>query len=100
MRRIATLMAVGAAGLMLATATTPAQAATGQVVVFSTEITPLKTYENPEGCYSFPPFAHVLNNQTDEPVTIHSDPFCVTPGPVVLPGFGMHVPEGYGSFSV
>ncbi|WP_255949956.1 hypothetical protein [Streptomyces odontomachi] len=100
MRRFATLMALGVAGLMMGVTATPAQAATGQVVVFSTEVTPLKTYENPEGCYSFPLFAHVLNNQTDATVMIHPDPFCGAPGMVVLPGFGMHVPEGYGSFSV
>lgn len=100
MRRIPVLVALGVAGLLMAATTAPAQAATGQVVVFSTEVSPLKTYENPEGCYSFPSFAHVLNNQTDAPVQLHADPFCATPGVTILPGFGMHVPEGYGSFSV
>jgi hypothetical protein len=100
MRRISALIAVGVAGLLMGAMAVPAQASTGQVVVFSTEITPLKTYENPEGCYSLPPLAHVLDNQTDAPVQIHPDPFCVTPGVTVLPGFGMHVPSGYGSFSV
>jgi hypothetical protein len=100
MRRLSTLIAVTAAGLMLAITATPAQAATGQVVVFSTELTPLKVYDNPSGCLTFPPLAHVLNNQTDKPVTVHGDPFCLTPGLKVLPGYGMHVPAGYGSFSV
>lgn len=100
MRRLSTLIALGVAGLLMATTATPAQAATGQVVVFSTELTPLKVYENPSGCYSFPLFAHVLNNQTDRTVQVHADPFCATPGLPVLPGHGMHVPEGYGKFSV
>jgi hypothetical protein len=100
MRRISAFIALGVAGLLMATTTAPAQAATGQVVVFSTELTPLKTYDNPDGCYLFPPMAHVLNNQTNAPVRIHSDPFCVSPAMLVLPGFGMHVPGGFGSFSV
>ena len=100
MRRLTSLIALGVAGLMMGITATPAQAATGQVVVFSTELTPVTVYENPRGCKAFPPLAHVLNNQTDKPVRIHGDPLCLTPGMTVLPGYGMHVPEGFGSFSV
>jgi hypothetical protein len=101
MRRVCSmLIALGAAGLAMGVTTAPAHAATGQVVVFATELTPLSTYENPDGCYAFPPGAHVLNNLTDKPVQIHSDPLCLTPGPTVKPGYGVHVPEGFGSFSV
>lgn len=100
MRRLSTLMALGMAGLMWGITAVPAQAATGQVVVFSTELTPLTSYQDPQGCYAFPALAHVLSNETDKTVVVHPDPFCTAPGLRVAPGYGMHVPEGYGSFSV
>jgi hypothetical protein len=78
----------------------PASAATGQVTVFETEILPLTTYVNPDGCYKLPVAAHVLNNQTDSPVRIYGDPFCMGPSMLILPGFGSHVATGFGSFSV
>lgn len=74
-------------------------AASGDVVVFSSEFQPLNTYSNPEGCQHLPPAAHVLSNLTDSPVKVYGDPFCLTPSLVVQPGYGTHVPGGAGSFS-
>ncbi|UNS99845.1 hypothetical protein MMF93_27885 [Streptomyces tubbatahanensis] len=67
--------------------------------MFSTEFQPLTHYENPEGCHKLPLDAHVLNNNTDQPVKVYGDPFCVTPGLTVQPGHGSHVAPGSGSFS-
>lgn len=69
-----------------------AQAATGAVVVFSVETSPLGTYENPEGCHALPPGAHVLANLTDGDVTIYSDAWCVARLVSVKRGYGTHVP--------
>ncbi|MGP4114404.1 hypothetical protein ACTWP5_26275 [Streptomyces sp. 4N509B] len=100
MRRLSLLVALGAAVLGTGMTAAPAHASTGEVVIFTTEFAPLTVHENPRGCHSFPALAHVLNNQTDSTVTIHGDPFCMTPGIRVAPGYGTHVPEGVGSFSV
>lgn len=101
MRRVrSALVAVGALVCAMGVTATPAHAATGEVVIFSTEFNPLTTHTDPRGCHALPPFAHVLINQTDEPVTIHGDPLCLTPGITVQPGYGIHVPGGIGSFSV
>lgn len=81
-------------------AAVPASAATGQVTVFETEVQSLTTYDNPDGCYKLPLAAHVLNNQTDEPVRIYGDPFCMGPSLLVEPGHGSHVAPGSGSFSI
>ncbi|QUH06319.1 hypothetical protein HUO13_28460 [Saccharopolyspora erythraea] len=89
----------GALPVMVAAAV-PASAATEQVTVFETEAQPLTTYENPDGCYKLPPAAHVLNNQTNEPVRIYGDPLCLGPSMTVEPGHGSHVAPGSGSFSV
>ena len=92
---LATAAAVATVGLAAA----PAQAAaTGQVVVFSTEIQPLDVYQDPSGCHKLPPLSHVIDNLTDQPITIYADPFCLTPGLVVQPGYGSHV-VNVGSFS-
>ncbi|EPD93682.1 hypothetical protein ACH4LN_16930 [Streptomyces albus] len=85
------------AGMMMSGGT--ASAATGDVVVFQTELQPLTQYENPEGCHKLPAAAHVLTNRTDKPVKIYGDPFCLTPGLTVQPGYGSHVAPGSGSFS-
>lgn len=77
-----------------------ALAATGEVVVFGTEVEPLTTYDNPSGCYKLPMTAHVLVNKTDGPVQIYGDPFCMSPSLSIQPGFGSHVASGSGSFSV
>ncbi len=76
-----------------------ALAATGQVTVFETEVQELTTYDDPSGCQQLPPAAHVLNNETDEPVRIYGDPLCLGPSLVVQPGHGSHVAPGSGSFS-
>ena len=97
--------AVVAAFLVVATAT-PALAAPaqeqgqGQVVVFENEITPLTTYNNPNGCYKLPLLAHVLVNQTDKPVRVYADPLCLSPSLTISPGYGSHVAPLSGSFSV
>lgn len=75
-------------------------AATGQVTVFETEFTELTTYEHPGGCYKLPAAAHVLINQTNQPVTIYAGPACITTLLVVPPGYGAHVAPVSGSFSV
>ena len=41
----------------------------------------------------------MLTNHTDRPVTVYTDPFCLTPGLTVQPGYGSHVAPGSGSFS-
>jgi hypothetical protein len=74
-------------------------AATGRVVVFSTELQELDIRENPEGCQKLPAAAHVLINETDEVVNTYGDPLCMTPGLSVQPGYGAHVAPGTGSFS-
>jgi hypothetical protein len=67
--------------------------------LLETEMQQLTTYENPDGCHKLPLAAHVLNNQTDEPVRIYGDPLCLGPSVTVEPGHGSHVPPGSGSFS-
>ncbi|MEU9853748.1 hypothetical protein [Streptomyces sp. NPDC047974] len=98
MRTRAVLISLVAASAVLGPAGS-AQAATGDVVVFSTEVQPLDVYRDPSGCQRLPTVAHVLNNQTDGPVRIYGNPFCVGPSVVVQPGHGTHVPGGAGSFS-
>ncbi|WP_231493761.1 hypothetical protein [Nocardiopsis sp. CNT312] len=81
--------------------TAPASAATGEVVVFTTEFEGLRHYPDPQGCHRLPPSAHVLVNLTDGLVTLHADPFCAGPGTVVEPDHGWHAPpSGLFSFSV
>lgn len=80
----------------------PALAADGEVVIFVMDYTPVVVHENPSGCYSLPVGAHVLVNQTGEPVSLYGDPFCFvpSPGPTVGSGEGAHVPPSVGSFKV
>jgi len=93
--------AVIAAATSLATAApAAAESATGKVIVFSTELTELAVWEDPEDCVKLPVDAHVLVNQTDKNVVIYGDPLCLTPGLTVAPGYGSHVAPGFGSFSV
>lgn len=89
----------GALFLSATALSVPAHAAQGEVSVFGTEVTPLTNYANPSGCHKLPLDAHVLSNHTDRPVTIHGDPFCLTPGLTVPPGHGSHVAPGSGAFS-
>ncbi|WP_370310905.1 hypothetical protein [Amycolatopsis sp. WAC 01376] len=93
-------MSAASAGALLILPSPPAEAAAGSVVVFSTEFQRLDTFRNPEGCNKLPIAAHVLTNQTSSEVVVHGDPFCLTPGLTVNPGYGSHVAAGSGSFSV
>jgi hypothetical protein len=101
MRRLvtATLGALAATAL-LASMNPPAQAAAGRVAVFSTEVTAIEIYRNPNGCNKLPLAAHVLVNLTNADVVVHADPFCMTPGLVVKEEHGSHVTPGSGAFSV
>lgn len=94
-----TASVVAAASAVALFAATPAEASTGRVTVFSTEVAPLKVYDDPTGCNTLPPGAHVLTNESDAPVRVYADPFCLTPSLVVQPGYGTHVPPIAGSFS-
>ncbi|MFF9343898.1 MULTISPECIES: hypothetical protein [unclassified Streptomyces] len=99
MRTRAVLISLVAAGAVLGLAGSAQAAASGDVVVFSTEVQPLDVYRDPAGCQRLPAVAHVLTNQTDRPVRIYGNPFCLGPSVAVQPGFGTHVPGGAGSFS-
>lgn len=85
-----------AATALLVPSSPAAQAATGQVVVFSVEVTPLATYDHPKGCKSLPEGAHVLANLTDGDITIYGDAACFVPLVTVEKGYGTHVPP-YGA---
>jgi hypothetical protein len=98
-RAKAILVSLVAAGSVLGLAGAAQAAASGDVVVFSTEAQPLDIYRDPEGCRQLPTAAHVLSNLTDKPVKVYSNPFCLGPSLVVQPGYGTHVPGGAGSFS-
>ncbi len=97
-----------AAVLVLAAAGTavgavPAHAATGEVVVFTTEFEELLRYPDPSSgsCHRLPATAHVLVNLTDENVRMHAGRTCVGPGITVAPDRGWHAPpSGLFSFSV
>ncbi|GGX96456.1 hypothetical protein [Streptomyces minutiscleroticus] len=100
MRRFRTpLVALAAAFLTVGAGGARADAAVGQVIVFGTEGEPVTVYEDPGGCHKLPLTAHVLVNDTSGDVQIHGDPFCVSPGLTVQPGYGAHVAPGSGSFS-
>ncbi|MEU4576452.1 hypothetical protein [Nonomuraea sp. NPDC023979] len=93
-------IAATAAAIALATAV-PAQAATGQVVVFSHEFQPLAVFTDPSGCHKLPIGAHQVNNQTDGDIRIYADPLCLIPQEpfsTIRPGYGAHV-ANVGSFS-
>ncbi len=99
-RAKAILVALAAAGAAVLGLTAPARAAaSGDVVVFSTEAQPLDVYRDPAGCQRLPALAHVLSNLSDQPVRIYGNPFCLGPSLVVQPGYGTHVPGGAGSFA-
>jgi hypothetical protein len=99
MRKLASVLVVVVCGLAISILTgVPAQAATGDVTVFSTELQPLDVYHDPVGCVKLPVAAHVLTNQTSSDVRVYADPFCLTPNLTVQPGYGSHVAPGSGSF--
>lgn len=81
----------------------PAQAATGEVVVFTTEFEDVRRYSDPPsgGCFRLPGTAHVLVNLTDADVNMHAGVTCAGPGLLVEPDRGWHAPpSGLFSFSV
>ncbi|MFJ9556653.1 hypothetical protein ACIRPH_22820 [Nocardiopsis sp. NPDC101807] len=81
----------------------PAQAATGEVVVFTTEFEDLVRYSDPASgsCVRLPGTAHVLVNLTDADVRLHAGTRCLGPGVTVAPDRGWHAPpSGLFSFSV
>ncbi len=81
----------------------PAHAATGEVVVFSTEFVDLVRYPDAASgsCTVLPPTAHVLVNLTDAEVSMHAGRGCFGPGVPVAPNRGWHAPpSGLFSFSV
>ncbi|MCP3011763.1 hypothetical protein NGM33_00360 [Nocardiopsis dassonvillei] len=81
----------------------PAHAATGEVVVFTTEFEELRRYpEPPSGtCQRLPETAHVLVNLTDADVRMHAGTTCFGPSVPVSPNHGWHAPpSGLFSFSV
>ncbi|RKE18153.1 hypothetical protein BX266_1436 [Streptomyces sp. TLI_171] len=96
---LVSLVAMGSVLGLAAPAPAAVRSASGDVVVFSTEAQPLDVYRDPAGCQQLPPVAHVLTNQTDRPVKVYGNPFCLGPALVVQPGYGTHVPGGAGSFS-
>lgn len=81
----------------------PAHAATGEVVVFTTEFEDLVRYSDPESgsCVRLPATAHVLVNLTDTDVSLHAGTRCAGPGVTVEPDRGWHAPpSGLFSFAV
>src|SRR5262245_43315376 len=97
-RRILTTVIVTAA--LALGLTSPASANTGAVIVFTSEISPLRVWDDPSGCHAFPVGAPVLFNDTDHSITMYSDPLCLFPlEPVsrVAAGKGTHV-SPVGSF--
>lgn len=95
---VAAVSAITTVGPSAAASPSPAPAE-DTVTVFSTEFTEVTVYRDPNGCIKLPVDAHVLVNQTQSPVTTYGDPFCMTPGLTVQPGYGSHVAPGTGSFS-
>ncbi|WP_145906322.1 hypothetical protein [Kitasatospora viridis] len=96
MRRTALTLLIAAATLV-GVAAAPAQAATGKVVVFSNELTPLKVYDNPHGCNQVPATAHTLSNETDGTIKVFADPFCTLPASLPLTGSIGELPANYGT---
>jgi hypothetical protein len=86
---------------LLVAAGPAAGAATGEVVVFSTEVVALDVHEDPDGCYALPEGAHVLANRTDRPVKVYGTPKCFgIPLLSVEANRGSHVPPAAASFRV
>ncbi|MEU1880802.1 hypothetical protein ABZ470_26145 [Streptosporangium sp. NPDC020072] len=97
--RTAAVAAVAAMALSLMGTAAPAQAATGQVVVFSSEFQPLTIYTDPTGCHKLPIAAHSVNNQTDTAIKVYADPLClIQEVATIRPGYGARVQPGTGSF--
>lgn len=100
MKRLFAVVLSGIAALGVAVAAAPAaQAAEGQVIVFSTELQPLDVYRDPTGCHKLPLEAHIIANMTDQDIVTYADPLCLTPGLRIKPSHGSHVALSTGSFS-
>ena len=101
MKALSAVAAMVMGGVLLSAA--PAQAATGEVVVFTTEFEDLVRYSDPApgSCVRLPDTAHVLVNLTDANVRLHAGTRCFGPGVTVAPDRGWHAPpSGLFSFSV
>ncbi|MEU3021627.1 hypothetical protein ABZ644_02970 [Nocardiopsis alba] len=101
MKALSTVAALVLGGVLLGAS--PAHAATGEVVVFKTELEDLERYTDPASgsCHRLPATAHVLFNMTDTEVRIHPGTTCFAPGVLVAPDRGWHAPpSGLFSFSV
>jgi hypothetical protein len=86
---------------LLMSASPAANAAMGEVVVYTAEIVPLDVYENPWGCYPLPEGAHVLANRTNRPLQVYGTPECFgLPVLTVERNWGSHVPPAAASFRV
>jgi hypothetical protein len=92
-------LVLGSAGSALAQNVPDDRADTNQVIVFSSELTPLTVYPDPHGCQPLPTISHVLVNQTSRTVYVHADPFCLTPGLPIRPGYGAHTGQLSSAFS-
>jgi hypothetical protein len=95
-----TLVTSAAAGALAVGLATPAAAATGHVIVFSTESSALRTWDHPSGCFAFPVGAHLLLNDTTRAITVYADPLCLIPAQPtthVAAGHGVHV-DAIGGF--
>ncbi|AQU70260.1 hypothetical protein [Streptomyces niveus] len=100
MRAVLVSLVAAVSVLGLAGAAPAAERATGDVVIYSTELQPLNVLHNPEECHQLSPTAHQISNQTDKPVTMYQFPGCVGPEAWTLkPGFGVHT-AGMASFKV
>ncbi|MFI7677230.1 hypothetical protein [Actinophytocola sp. NPDC049390] len=95
------LFTVASAAVLAAGLATPAAAATGAVIAYTHDFTPLAVWEDPSGCTQLPLGTHIIFNETDGPITIYGDPLCLIPlEPMaqVASGYGTHV-SAVGSFS-
>jgi hypothetical protein len=98
---LATIAVAGAVAVLpMGTANAAPVAATGTVIVFSTEFQQLDRYENPTGCISMPPLAHIVVNLTNRSLSAYALPGCAGP-PVfaIRPNYGVHT-AGFGSVRV
>lgn len=101
MRFLSAAAVLALSGVFLGSA--PAHAATGEVVVFTTEFEDLVRYEDPASgsCTPLSPTAHVLVNLTDTEVSLHPGRGCFGSGVTVSPDRGWHAPpSGMFSYSV
>ncbi|MFC3994951.1 hypothetical protein ACFOVU_03440 [Nocardiopsis sediminis] len=70
MRRFVTLIGSVAAAAALAGVPATAHAAEGYIVLNG------QRTDNPSGCYNAPYWPLTVENQTDQPVTVHNAPNC------------------------